>query len=64
MEDRLEVENVNIYAVKRQHSDGKTYNNIYVEIDGHKFEVVPRVWTIKEKAYFYSLLDKNVVATK
>lgn len=46
-----------LYTKDREH-DGKTYTNLYVVIDGHKFEVVPRWFTIKEKSFFYSLVAK------
>lgn len=48
----------NLEAVQRQHND-KEFTNLYLYIDGKKFEVVPRCWTVKEKAYFYSLLSKS-----
>lgn len=60
MKERLEIENCGFYAKKREKTDND-YLNVYIEIDGYRFEVVPHVRTMKEKALFYAVLGRNVV---
>lgn len=44
--------------VKTRESN-KTYNNVYMVIDGKEFEVVPHCRSKMETAFFYALLNHS-----
>lgn len=45
-------------VVEKRRQDSP-YNNVYIVIDGFRFEVVPHTRSKKETAYFYALLEKS-----
>lgn len=45
-----------VLKVVSKSKNGNYYHNLYINIGGKSFELVPRARTVKEKAYFYSLL--------
>lgn len=61
MNERMRIENCNVYACKRAKSDND-YLNVYIEIDGYRFELVPHTRTVKETALFYAVLGRNINA--
>ena len=61
MKERLIIENFDFYACKRAKSDND-YLNVYIEIDGYRFELVPHTRTAKETALFYAVLGRNIHA--
>lgn len=46
-------------VVVEKRRNGSNYNNVYIVIDGFRFEVVPHTRSKKETAYFYALLEKS-----
>lgn len=61
-EEQREIK-VEFTTAPRVH-DGVEYVNLYVVIDGKRFELVPHVRSIKEKAYFYGMLSRSPLALK
>jgi len=47
------------YTLKTLQRKEQNYFNLYIVIDGKRFELVPHSRTIKEKSYFYMLLKKT-----
>lgn len=57
-----EVLTTELKCLKRSKNIDKDYVNVYIYIDGHRFELVPHCRTPKETAYFYKLLkDSNLI---
>lgn len=42
-----------------ERKNNNEFVNLYLFIDGKRFELVPHCRTIREKAYFYSMLKKS-----
>lgn len=61
-EEQREIK-VQFETTPRVH-DGVEYLNLYVFIDGKRFELVPHVRSVKEKALFYGLLSRSPLALK
>ena len=57
MEDKEELLSVELRSAKR--SKNGDYINIYLYVDGCRFELVPHTRSVRETAYFYSLLKKS-----
>lgn len=61
-EEQREIK-VSLETAPRVH-DGVEYTNLYLIIDGKRFELVPHARTVKEKALFYGLLSRSPLALK
>lgn len=44
--------------------DGVEYINLYITIDGKRFELVPHCRTLRETALFYGVLSRSPLALK
>lgn len=59
VEERKNIEEIKIYTQPRKSG---AYLNVYIELDGMRFELVPHCRTVREKAYFYNLLARSPLA--
>ena len=57
-EKKLKVE---LQTAKRKNND--KYTNLYIFIDGYRFELVPHCRTITETSFFYDLLKRSEVSS-
>lgn len=57
METKEELRNYELKVVKR--AKNNDYVNLYIYIDGYRFELVPHTRSVKETAFYYSLLKNS-----
>lgn len=58
MKEIRELSNVKIETAPREYL-GKTLVNLYIYIDGKRFELVPHCRSKRETAYFYNMLARS-----
>lgn len=65
-EEKYEYERVNEVKLTTElrKSGAGDFVNLYVVLDGRKFELVPHCRTKRETAYFYNLLARSPLSLK
>ena len=55
------LNNCELCLAPRMSSQGRAFTNLYIYVDGKRFELVPHCRTVREVAYFYALLTRRLL---
>lgn len=62
--ERQPITEIKLTVENRKSDTNNDFVNLYVYLDGYRFELVPHCRTKKETAFFYALLSRSSLMLK